>query len=343
MKLDVYKLLSEDLSIRIKISPEFRKFIRERVTQKFTSLSNCSRKLGRSRFYLQNWFREKFRCDMSLAILSDICKRLDIPEEKLFDNIEYFSLKGGHKIIKFPRFIEINKEFVEGYSLYIGDGATSYSSHMVFTNSYHKLIIFFVEWFVKYFGAKKEFLLAYIDTKRKSQKDFRFLMNLGIPKNKIKFRIDPNYNKTLFRIICPVKIYKKLFHNLLPPVKELALNNNFLAKGYLQGIFAAEGHAYYNEKLFSRGVDIEMKNLSEIEFISKLLHSFNVLTSKIRSVKHKSGLMWKINIYGHEELQKVADLNIFGRHEQRQQILKNGIKTYRHFQNHRKTANLTLE
>ena len=133
MIIDIYELLGNDSRVRVRLKKQFKNLLRENIENDSIYISLYSKKIGVSKNVLYNYFRNK-ETNISLQLSLMICRDLCIKKKRLFSNISYFSLQGGHIPVKLPRFIKIDKEFIEGFSLYIGDGVLSKKSNIAFIN-----------------------------------------------------------------------------------------------------------------------------------------------------------------------------------------------------------------
>lgn len=150
------------------------------------------------------------------------------------------------KPITIPKHIELDKEFVEGISLYVGDGKLTPNDmkHTELATTDEDIGKFVLDFFLKRLNVKINditFTIRYrTGSKRKLRSKWSKILN--IPKDKFHFQKKKRYkmkdsitiqiNSIIFRTI-----FQKLIENTLPIIK----NDKELRRAFLRGEFAADG------------------------------------------------------------------------------------------------------
>lgn len=268
-------------------------------------------------------------------------KRIKINKQSLQILIKYNSL------CKIPKIIELDKNFVEGFAYYIGDGRIRTNKGLSTINSDLKIIKFFINWLNKYFKVRYSNIKINIKTntsyfsKNLVKNGFIEFMKLDLDKNKIKVFKKlgaKKHHKVLYEIMVYKTVLKSIFDLLLPKVRSLCLKDNKLASAYVRGIMAAEGSPQFNIKKGIRAVRLKMKDKEEIEYINILLKNLNINSDIYYS---KSDNEWLISITGVYELLKLHKINIFGLNSERKDRFDYLLSSYKRKQF--KKGNVTKE
>lgn len=328
-KINIYEFLTDNNIIHVKLDELFLREIKGKIIQKYNSLKEYnSRKLKICYGTLKLEFSKNkyFKFNRLLKITEDI----SISNGQIFDHIKAFFARGsktGRELI-LPEELKIDRQFVEGYALYLAEGDNSSNGHTIprkvrFTNSELPVLKYFQEWLLRYFPKNNYY--------------FKIL----IPNNKIFTRRGYNYIKTYFRledsqikikrckwkkktdfvyrVCCDQAILIDLILSLEETIKGICERDKKLAAAYIRGMMIGEGTCYFNR---SRYVRIEMRNEKEIKYIYKLLKLLGYDCKP--SLRSNRKDMWSIYI-GAKQLRKFYEEIGFGVHQKRQNILEKAI------------------
>jgi len=337
-KLNLNELLIKNLfNVRIEVSKEKLIQLRNKINQMFGSVQcfiQHAKLKNNSTFY----YYLRGERNPKLSNFIQITKLLGENEANIFEHILSFKEGNRGKRVKLPKEIVITPEFVEGYSLYRGDGSFADSLRRVcLTNSDTELILFFINWLYKNFKIEPSTLHAYVKYINESQRKYfiRFLHRAGIKNIKcyysprvinLKNMKDYERNSSIIDITFNSKFLFRLIKEIEPTIERITLNDKEIALAYLRGIFAAEGSCNYNDKNKTRIVILSNKNKHLINFISRLLLFYDI-RSYISYKKEDE--LYRLLITGKDNLIKFSFLNGFGHHKIKQNKLKEIIKTYK--------------
>jgi len=143
----------------------------------------------------------------------------------------------------FPEKIELNKRLAEAVGLYIGDGSFGGNqSHSTFSNKDSELIKIVFDFFLD-MGVKLSDMTLSI-TYRKGEenriKDW-WANKLGIKSNTLIIRQSDRHRYSTLGIQVNGAVFKLVFKELVQNVLDLLKSNTELRRGFLRGLFAAEG------------------------------------------------------------------------------------------------------
>ena len=212
-------------------------------------------------------------------------------------------------------------ESEEGFALYFAEGDNGSNGKtrprkFRFTNSEPLVINHMIKWLNTYFPSI-DFYINLVNPKGNCI-DFESTKS-NIDYYDVRLR-EECYNKVIkYKLCLDNAIVIDLVLALETTIKELCSKNPKLAAAYVRGMMIGEGTAYFNK---SRYVRIEMKNEREIRYLHKLLTMLSFDCKPIlRSNRHN---MWSLYI-GAKQLAKFAKEIGFGVHQERQQILEQGV------------------
>lgn len=327
MRINTYDFLIDNNISHIKVDEVFRKKIKEKIIQKYSSLREYNfQKLKICYGTLKLEFNKNkyFKFNRLLKITEDI----GISKEEVFSHIKAFFARGSNtnRELILPKELIIDEQFVEGYTLYLAEGDTGFSGRTIprkirFTNSNLEVIRFFIQWLKTHFPGN-DFSLSIIlplgiTIFKNHISQISQRLNLSI--NQIKVTRG-YYNKIMkYRVCCDQAILADLILSLEKIIKKACLNDKGLAAAYIRGMMIGEGTAYFNK---SRYVRIEMKNEKEIHYLHKLFQALSYSCKP--SLRSERVNMWSIYI-GAKQLKKFYDEIGFGAHRARQRILEEAV------------------
>ena len=327
MKLNTIDFLYNNPSIYVKLAPSFFKEIKISILKKYKTLKGFNNETIKINYCTLKYEFRKAKYHPLLRIL-EMAKSVGINKEEIFNNINGFRISGSHskKAVILPNKVEINKNFVEGYALYIAEGDTGLngrtrSRKLRFTNSELNVIKFFIQWLNNHFSTIDFYLSVILPLQEIKQNNLinHLAKELSLSIKQIKLSRG-YYNKQIkYRVCCDNAILIDLVLSLEKTIKKLCLNDKKLAAAYTRGMMIGEGTAYFNR---SRYVRIEMKNEREIKYLTDL---FALLNYKYKlALRSNRENMWSIYI-GAKELKKFYNEIGFGIHQKRQKILERAV------------------
>ena len=327
MKLDIFNYLLTNSLIYVKIDSSFLKKIKILINKNYKNLRNFNLLALKINYgTLKYEFRKAEYHPLSRFL--KITKLVGVHKEEILENIKGFRISGSHrkKETILPREVEINENFIEGYSLYLAEGDTGFNGRtfprkLRFTNSNLEVIKFFIQWLGIYFPRVDFYLNIILPAGMLIPKNLvgQISNELSLDINQIKLKND-YYNKIIkYRICCDNAILIDLILSLEKIIKGSCLNNKNLSKFYIRGMMIGEGTAYFNK---SRYVRIEMRNKAEIKYLHKLFRGLGFdCKTHLRSEREN---MWSIYI-GAKQLKKFYNEIGFGIHQERQKILEEAV------------------
>jgi len=327
MKLDLYKLISKSDLVRISVKKEFRNYVKDELKDKFGTLKQASKELKISFVTFQNWWLG--RRGPLLKDWLNLCKELDISEDKCFKNIESFYSNNQRYSIMFSRFKGFDEKLLaEGIGLYIAEGVTSKNSNEIsLSNTDFGVLKFYIKWLEHCFDIDKNELNIYVYSH-----DENFNKNDLIEKWSKKLdvsRINGVYHykkstKECGLIVCSKSILRYLLDELIIEAKVFIKKDKRLVHAYLRGILAGEGHVYIDKNRPIRYVEFGLKNKDEIEFIIGLLNILGINFSKTEKLNFTN-----IVICCKENLEKLINNGSFGSNEERTLKLIKAYNSYK--------------
>jgi hypothetical protein len=319
-KIITYDYLKDFKRIHIKINDLLFQEIKNQINTKYESFKKFSDIINTPHQTLK-WEFNKNTYHPFYRLIK-IINLLDISKQEGYDCIIGFYHWGSHnsKLIMLKELLEIDENFVEGYSLYLAEGDTGFngknkSRKLRFTNSDLDVINFFISWINKYFPNNKFYVNVINPLNHNNQKDNLHLINCS----DIKFS-KGYYNKIQkYRVCIDSAIIIDLILSIEDKVKEICIKDKKLASAYIRGMMVGEGTVYFGK---SRYVRIEMKNEKEIKYLHKL---FTLLGFKCKpSLRTTRPNMWSLYI-GAKQLSKYHKLIGFGAQNKRQRILEKAV------------------
>jgi hypothetical protein len=327
MIIDTYKFLFNKPSLYISINPFLIEKIKSSIITKHKSLRKFNEQKLKINYETLSY---EFRIANyhPLARMLRILKFIGLSKNELLKNIKGFRMSGSQRkeATIVPRKIALNKNFIEGYALYLAEGDTGSNgktrpTKLRFTNSELNVIRFYIQWLTTHFPFFNFYLNIILPPRKRVKKGFikQISKDLDLKIKQIKLR-KGYYNKKIKYRVChdnAISIY--LILSLEKTIKEICKKNKKLAATYIRGMMIGEGTCYFNK---SRYVRIEMRNEKEIKYIYKLLKllGYNCKPS-LRSNRKD---MWSIYI-GAKQLKKFHKEIGFGVHQKRQNILEEAI------------------
>ncbi len=324
MKIETYQILFNNSLMYINIQESFLDKIKFLISRNYESLREFNEKHLRINYPTLKHEFNRAKYHPSLRLLK-IAKIFNLDTQELFDNVIGFRYLGSHrkKPVFFPREIDLNENFVEGFALYLAEGDTGFNGKTVprklrLSNSNLDVIQFFLLWLMNHFSNINFYLDVILPESIAVPGNIieETRKRLGITNLKIKIRKGYYNKKTKYNVCCNNAILIDFILYLNEKIKRACLQDKNLMKAYIKGMMAGEGTVYFNK---SRYVRIEMKNEREIKYIHKL---FQILGFSCEpSLRTEREGMWSLYI-GAKQLKKFYGEIGFGAQKERQEILK---------------------
>lgn len=320
-KIITFDYLKNNSLAHVKVSSTFKLNLKNKILNKYRTLLKYSKKINIPRGTLAHIFNysKYIKFDKLLRIANEF----DISNEEIYKEILALFARGSNtsKELILSKELLIDEFFVEGYALYLAEGDNGSNGKTIprkfrFTNAEVDVINHMIKW-IKIYFPNNEFYVNVINPKGNFI-DFEQVKK-AINYDNIKLK-EETYNKIIkYRICFDSAILIDLILSIESTIKELCTKNPKLAAAYLRGMMIGEGTAYFNR---SRYVRIEMRNEKEIKYLHKLLTLLSFDCKPVlRSNRHN---MWSLYI-GAKQLAKFAREIGFGVHQERQQILEQGV------------------
>jgi len=320
-RINTFDYLRNNDLVNVKISNDFKQNLKVKILNKYSTLIKFSKEIDIPRETLAHMFN--YSKYLKFDKLLRIAKEFDISDEEIYNEILALFARGSNtsKELMLNKELVVDEFFVEGYALYLAEGDNGSNGKTIprkfrFTNSEPSVINHMVKWIKTYF-PNNEFCVRVINPQGNTI-DFDHIKEL-INHGNLRFR-EESYNKIVkYKIYFDSAILIDLILSIESTIKELCTKDPKLATAYIRGMMIGEGTAYFNK---SRYVRIEMRNEKEIKYLHKLLTLLSFDCKPVlRSNRHN---MWSLYI-GAKQLAKFAKEIGFGIHQERQQILEQGV------------------
>ena len=158
--------------------------------------------------------------------------------------VYYDPIKGkGPKPFMVPEKLEITERIAEALGLYVGDGNLGANlSHSGFSNKDPELVRLMLNFFY-YMGARLSDMTMNINYRNGNKKRIKkwWRNEIGIEKAKIKIRKSGRCRFSVFVIQVNGVIFRIILGNLIEKIVGFLFENADLRRGFLRGLFAAEG------------------------------------------------------------------------------------------------------
>lgn len=221
------------------------------------------------------------------------------------------------KRIIFYKEIMIDKKFMEGLGLFLGDGDMNRKEkgHLIFTSKDKDIANHALIFLKNKFNLKIKDISFYIWYKKENKKLKEEWSNfLRIPKDKIRIKHSHRHANECIHIQVNSVIFRKIFEIIIKKVlNKNYFNNKDLRGGLLRGLFAAEGNLgidYLEKKDYISQIDFNL-NINEkyIEkIITKILNKEKISYSIRNFKKHHSKT---ISIYNWKNYLKLWNNSLF--------------------------------
>lgn len=217
-------------------------------------------------------------------------------------NVTYLTKKGNYnrKAFILPKEVKIDKEFIEGVGLFLGDSDLNRKekNHLGYCSIDKDIAKHALNFLQKYFLIRIDDITFSLQYKKFNGKVKTEWSNyLKIPKEKILIRQSNRHNNEAFSIQVNGTVFRRLFELVIKYIlSKNILTNKILRRALLRGLFAAEGNV---------GVDY----LEKKPYISQITFSLNIKEGHIESLICKSLEIEKIN-YRINKGEKDHSLNI---------------------------------
>jgi hypothetical protein len=186
---------------------------------------------------------------MKISILKLIPKDWTIREVSNYLEVSYKTKRGNKNLqpkpVKFSKHIEIDKNLVEGLALYSGDGSFQENKmHASFVSKDKDIMQFEWLFFKNRFGLSHKDVSCKLSYRKYNPKiitDWSEL--LDIPEHRFRVKYSIRHRQEAMQL----QINRSVFRRVFESIKNEVLNSNFLEnkelrRGFLRGLFAAEGH-----------------------------------------------------------------------------------------------------
>ncbi len=322
--INTYHLLEKDSEVRTKINEELRLLIRYKIKLKFKSISKFTKFLGLRKSQVIFWITDsKRRSKAKFSMLISLCKNLGISQKMIYNNILGFSTQGSHDTVySMPKKVVIDKTFLQGIGLYVGDGYNKKTlPRIVFTNNNKDLITFYIKWLIRYLNINPKKLRLYVYSndlnEDKVRESFAGLIS------KIKIYKNPPNNVSNYKLYLSTAVYRRLLDLLIELSKKLCIKNKIYAKNYLKGIFAAEGCVHI-PKFTVPHVFIEMKKGKDIIHVEDLFKFLKIHHRKYDRPHDGT----KLTLYREDQIRRFNDFGIANLNLDKQNKLNQVIEIY---------------
>lgn len=323
--IDTYEILLSNKNVYVAIKPGFISELRRKIKARYRTLSNYNKNELKLKSCTFKYMFKKYAITFQFSRIIKMSLDVGISKETVFDKIIGFRASGSHSngIIKIPRSIKVDGDFLEGYSLYLAEGDTGLSGKTTprklrFTNSEIYVINHFIRWIRKYL-PDLDFYISVIIPKNKDFQNIEkehILQALNLPQSKIKFSSDSYNKKVKYRVCVDRSIVIDLFLSMEKTMKDISLLYPEYASAYIRGMMIGEGTAYSNNYSYVR---LEMRNEREVKFISDLLNNLEI--KHTINERNKRPGMWSIFISRKNSILKFYQMVGFGIHKKRQSVL----------------------
>ncbi len=257
---------------------------------------------------------------MKISILELVPEGWIIKDLGEFIEVTYKNLRGNKNFkvipVRFPKFIKIDVEFVEGLALYLGDGSFPKNKfHLNFTNKDKDLVKFMWLFFKNRFGLRLQdvsFALQYKVHNPDIKKDWANF--LSVPKSKFTIRYSVRHRCETMQLQINRAVFRQVFEALCKKV----LNTNFLKpedlrRAFLRGLFAAEGNvgiAKDSPKPYINCVGYHL-SLYENKLTELVAKALTLENTKYKILKNEKDHSTKILVFGWDNYWKLWSARIF--------------------------------
>lgn len=230
------------------------------LRKKGLSIITISEKVGVRKSTVSVWCRDikltKKQKEKLLKSKIDGFKRgqligAELQKNRRLEKINQYNLEGLQKM----KDISKNEYFIAGLMLYLGEGARKYN-RVIFTNSEHRLVKLMMNWFIDFFGLKKEDFTFWVSINEihKNRDDIvkQFWINyLNIPPSQ--------FRNTSFVKTKQNKIYEN-YNNYYGTIHMRILKSSeilYRILGLINGVFESD---IIKDKFSRRSSTVEQKN-----------------------------------------------------------------------------------
>ena len=328
LEIDLLKCIPPNSYITI--NKEFKSKIFQTAFHKFGTRKNVSKMLDVSINTFDRWLYHKKKGRMPYDHLMKLLQLAGISVEELRNNLINIGVRSNVIFVKNWKLF-LNEEFFEWLGMVRGDGHMSDRS-VTFWNTYSKLCLFFVDVLRAYFGInKKQFYIQILIPLKMKIEDAEILTGelrkLGFLN--IKLYKSDNTRKAK-KIVVSFSTHNKILLYLLNQInreiKTYLYNSPREAKAaYIRGFCSAEG-CISESKSGVRIITITQNNIEELEFIKSILTDLGI---KNLDGPRSTGTAFRIGITTQRELEKFQKLIGFGKHDIKNNHLKEVLKHYK--------------
>lgn len=250
--------------------------------------------------------------------------------DKDFIKISYKTIGRGNspKAFVLPKSIVINKELIEGISLYLGDGKLSEDLyHLQFDNKDKDLVKFMHDFFRNRFNIREmHYRLTYKNLSDDSVE--KWVNYMGIPKDLINLNKSDRHKEECFGFQIGGRLFRELFESIINIITKMEFNSE-LRQAFLRGLFAAEGgigivkkENYIAYLAFHLSYSKEKKLAN---FVQKLLKLEGINSKQIMRKDKGERYIQITNWKNYHKCWKIGLFNLCGR--KRKKFLEKLVKT----------------
>ncbi|MFQ6032690.1 MAG: LAGLIDADG family homing endonuclease [Candidatus Zixiibacteriota bacterium] len=158
--------------------------------------------------------------------------------------VSYDAIKGkGPKPFVFPKRVELNEKLAEAVGLYVGDGSfAGHPGHSTFSNKDAELVKLMFDFFLG-LGVREADMSIFISYRDGDESKIKkwWANKLGISPDKMQIKKSERHRYSTLGIQVNGVIFKLIFKQLVENVLNLLKLKGELRRGFLRGLFAAEG------------------------------------------------------------------------------------------------------
>ncbi len=308
----------------IQLDESFRLKLKDRIKRKY-SIRELSNLTGKSEDSICKFHQGRYNA--KLGYLLKICKLLNISESKLMQNIRslYSTAKKGSLNIKY---LKIDSIFAEWYGAWIGDGDHSPKRETIgLANCSINLLSLHMQILFRFGYTKNKIKVEVISPNKKESKvkiKDRWSKILDLPIEQISVvTYMENARQEGARVQVWCSALNRILHEIDYTIKSIIENSDDKIKiAYIRGIFAAEG----STRKKSKQIRLNMKNEKELLFARRMLLDLGIFSNGPKLNTHNG--CFELSITGYYNIKRFYEINGFGRHKERSDLLRKVFKTY---------------
>ncbi|MAF99245.1 MAG: hypothetical protein CMH61_01400 [Nanoarchaeota archaeon] len=313
---------------RVILNDNFRQKLKRKIKEQKLKIKAISLSTGISIDSI--WKLQEGRTNATFGYLKILCKKLNIREEELYQNIE--AIYAGVKKAAFTlKSITVDEEFAAWWGAWIGEGDHSPTHESISMTNYEVNLLELHLKMLRKFKFPIDKPLVEVITNKPGEKDIirkRWSKILNLPRKQIT---SITYMERASQEGARVQVWSaglfRILHAIDDRVKSIISKSSLKVKiAYLRGIYAAEGSV---RKVHIR---IGMNDIKEITFIRKILLHIGIKTKQPNFNKWSGS--HELSIYGHDNIEIFVQVGGFDLHKKRKQRLETMFSQYGKFPYH---------